>query len=169
MCLHGLVDIVENPMWGLQSLPTRDLFSQSLRIPYMGLDMKTELFSLLWVLGIRFLCLGTLPLSHLTFELQLPWPWLACLSLLATVPKLGIRWRRTWSWTRASNSKPACLSKERVMKTWKRNEIGGTWSDYLDNTLIDRTKCSANNFLDVVNGIEYVTDAKQRVMKLNEG
>jgi hypothetical protein len=39
-------------------------------------------------------------------------------------------------------------------------------SDYLDNTLIDRTKCSANNFLNVVVCRNNVTETK--VMKLNE-
>jgi hypothetical protein len=41
--------------------------------------------------------------------------------------------------------------REKGRKTEVNAEHG---SNYLDNNLIVRTKCSANNFLDVVNGVE---------------
>lgn len=76
LCLL-LGDIVENPVMVMQS-PYEDLFSQSQRIPYMvGLDMKDRRFipsCECWhppqpTLD-SYAC--GLPLTHLTFELQLP-------------------------------------------------------------------------------------------------
>jgi hypothetical protein len=158
MCLLG--DIGGEILWWLCNLPTK-IYSAKASEFLTWVRYEDRKRSLLRVLAstpavTRLLCLElflshTLPLNYSYLDLDL------CLSLLATVPKLGIRWRRTWSWLDVHPiiHGPACLSKERYENMKQRNEdFGGTWSDYLDNTLIDRTKCSANNFLDVVNSIE---------------
>jgi len=69
----------------------------------------------------------------------------ACLTLLATEPKLGIRGRRNWSWLEMLHELVTGGVKEveSNRSDWEHR------SNYLDKTLIDRTKCSANNFLDV--------------------
>jgi len=62
------------------------------------------------------------------------------------------------------NTLPACKRdfENRI------EEMGEHRSDYLDNTLIVRTKCSANNFLDVVNENFEMWRKTKNVMKLNE-
>jgi len=81
-----------------------------------------------------------LPLNYKFLGLEF-----ACLTLLATEPKLGIRGRRNWSWLE--------VDPQFITRVWKRliesKRFGEHRSNYLDNTLIVRTKCSANNFLDV--------------------
>jgi len=82
-------------LWWTTHLPT-EVYSAKQRIPYMGWML---LSSSEWICpsacGLPCLAWFT---RILTFELQLSWPWLACLSLLATEPIPDIRWRRTRSW-----------------------------------------------------------------------
>lgn len=118
-------DIVENPV-GYANLPTKIYSAKASE--FLTWIMKTEsvpscecwhppqppLDSYAWAL----------PLTHLTFELQLPWPW-ACVPITVSYrTETGHTLKEDLILTRrASNSNgPACLSKERVMKTWKRNE-----------------------------------------------
>jgi hypothetical protein len=74
-------------LWWTTHLPT-EVYSAKQRSPYMGwmlLPPPSE-------------SAPALAHTYLTFELQLSWTWLACLSLLATEPIPDIRWRRTRSW-----------------------------------------------------------------------
>jgi hypothetical protein len=83
--------------------------------------------------------------THLTFELQVSWPWIACLTLLATEPKLGIRGRRNWSWLE--------VDPQFITRVWKRliepKRFGEHRSKLLGQYSDRQTKCSANNFLEV--------------------
>jgi hypothetical protein len=48
-----------------------------------------------------------------------------------------------------------CEKRGREREKGRKTEVNAEHgSNYLDNNLIVRTKCSANNFLDVVNGVE---------------
>jgi hypothetical protein len=87
-------DMVENPVV-IQSPYRRFIQPKPANSLHGGLRRRFWDYSSCWfVVCWHPLVLGAWELSshtHLTFELQLPWPWLACLSLLATVPKLDIR------------------------------------------------------------------------------
>ena len=95
-------------VWWTMHLPT-EVYSAKQRSPYMGwmlLPPPSE-------------SAPALAHTYLTFELQLSWTWLACLSLLATEPIPDIRWRRTRSWR---DMHPTYLTRRVCKKEMKRNE-----------------------------------------------
>lgn len=93
-----------------------------------GLDMKTKSFPPASV-GIHPPAASRLQCWASSSHTPYLWTtatltWLACLSLLATVPRLDIRWRGTDPDSMCIQFKWASVfvKRERVMRTWKRNE-----------------------------------------------
>jgi hypothetical protein len=160
MCLLG--DIGGEILWWLCNLPTK-IYSAKASEFLTWVRYEDRKRSLLRVLAstpavTRLLCLElflshTLPLNYSYLDLDLvPITVSYRTETGHTLKEDLILTRRASDYTWAS----VFVKRERDMKTWNNEtrDFGGTWSDYLDNTLIDRTKCSANNFLDVVNSIE---------------
>lgn len=100
------------------------VYSAKQRIPYMGLGAGSYFPLNGWIrpsasASCAWPCSS--PLTQLTFGLQLPWTWLACLSLLATEPKLDIRGRRTG--TELDSTRNPIDFDSVFVKRMKRHEI----------------------------------------------
>jgi hypothetical protein len=173
MCLLG--DIDGEILWWWCNLPTK-IYSAKASEFLTWVRYEDRKRSLLRVLAstpaaTRLLCLElflshTLPLNYSYLDLDL------CLSLLATVPKLDIRWRRTWSWLDVhpiDMGQRVCQKREIWKHETTKREILAeheaiTW------TILWSTEQNAVQIISLMLWtVSNVTDCETKVMKLNEG
>jgi len=143
--------------WCLWGCLTMKLFLwRTMRLPTEGLFSKGSEF-LTWVgsYSLRMVPPQRLGLLCLACELftSASYLWTTATLTLTCVP-ITVSYRTETGHTLKEDLNLIDSTRFQIhfdsvfVKEWwnERKQKCGTWSDYLDNTLIDRTKCSANNF-----------------------